>query len=76
MKIKNLSEILDSKEKKIEKTPTLRFVAYISGGDGIQDTDIKFQPHEWANVIHITENLYYAYDNDPDFGCVYVGEWI
>jgi len=77
MEIKNLSEILtESKEKKVEKTPTLRFVASISGDDGIQDTDVKFQPYDWKNVVHITENLYYAYDNDPDFGCVYLGQRI
>ena len=76
MKIKNLSEILDSKEKEVEKTPTLRFVASVNGSSVMLDTTVYYQPKNWKNVVHIIENLYYAYDDNSDIGCVYLGEWI
>ena len=71
MKIKNLSEILDSKEKEMELT----FTHFVNSIDGTL-YEAGYQPENYKNVIRLTGNLYLAFDEDPDDGTVYLGEWV
>lgn len=70
MKIKNLSTILTG-----SKEPELTFTHCIHSGNGTLH-EPGYHPENYKNVIRLTGNLYLAFDEDPDDGTVYLGEWI
>ena len=62
----NQSDYLEEKE--------LVFINMISEYDGYKGVS-HTSPKDWGNIKHITGNLYYAYDDNPKSGIVYVGEF-
>ena len=73
MKQSEVKHILDITSEVKEKE--LVFTHLICRDNGIRQS-CKLEPSSFANVKHLTGNLYYAYNSSYcDAGIVYVGEF-
>jgi hypothetical protein len=52
----------------------LQFTIEIDPVDGSYH-QTNFVPIDFRNVRHIIGNLYYAWDDEPTLGCVYIGKY-
>jgi hypothetical protein len=58
----------------IEEEKKLKFIVEIDPADGSHHKPM-YQPSDFKNVRHITGNVFYAWDDESTFGCVYIGEY-
>lgn len=73
--------ILGQEPKEEKKLKPIEFTTYINSTLYTQ-IDISSPPRDWANVVLICRNwgkrsldLFYAYDDDVDSGCLYLGHF-
>lgn len=52
----------------------LRFIKEIDPNDGSHH-NACVDPEDWKNVRHLVGSLYYAWDNEPLMGCIYLCKW-
>ena len=61
-------------EKDKNNRKYLRFVKAINDETG-HISPAECMPEDWENVRHITGNIYYAWDDEPLLGQIYLAEY-
>lgn len=74
MKKSEVKHIFDTQHPGDNKT--LVFTHYINAEWGVPFSgDASLSPDRYDNVRHITDGLFYAWDDDPTEGFVYFGRY-
>ena len=68
----NYQHILDQNKP---QRLNLKFIKEIDPYDGSLHTSALVAPSDWDNVRHITGSIYYAWDDQPLLGCLYIATW-
>jgi hypothetical protein len=74
------TSIFGQSEVKQEEKKPIEFVKVLGANNEFRDS--KITPESWCNVMLLQKNynadlldLIWAYDKDPNLGCLYLGHW-